>query len=217
MQNRIKITGIIPAASNIVFAVMAITAVAWYFNDNGTFNPHEFHVFRYYTTDSNLLAAAAAVAVAVCELRGVRSKAAAVFKFIGASTVSLTFMTVLCFLGPITSYQGVYSDEAFWLHLVCPLGFVMTFVFLDLRGERISRGALLWSLIPTAIYGAIYIVMVVILGENGGGWPDFYLFNVGGRWYLTLPIMVAAAAALAALLRLARNAAAGKKNESTEK
>ena len=66
----------ISAVLNIVFAVLAIGAVAWYFNDNGSFDPDEFHVFRYYTTDSNILAAVSAIIIAVCEFRGVRSKAA---------------------------------------------------------------------------------------------------------------------------------------------
>ncbi|MCR5262880.1 MAG: hypothetical protein K6D94_03325 [Clostridiales bacterium] len=206
----------ISAVLNIVFAVLAIGAVAWYFNDNGSFDPDEFHVFRYYTTDSNILAAVSAIIVAVCEFRGVRSKAAVIFKYVGTCTVTVTFMTVLCFLGPLVSYHGVYNDEAFWLHMVCPIGFFLTFVFLDLRGERISKKPILWSLIPTLIYGAVYIIMVIIIGEDNGGWPDFYSFNAGGMFYVTLPVMVAASAVISALIRLARNAASGRKKAKTE-
>ena len=194
---------------NILFALLACAAVAMYFFKDYGFDPDEVRVFRYFTTDSNLLAAAASVVLAVYEIRGGKTKAAVVFKYVGAAAVTITFLTVLCFLGPISGFHGVYSDEAFWLHMVCPLGFVVSFLFLDMRGMRLGVKDAVWALIPVAVYGAVYFIMTIAFGEDNGGWPDFYVFNAGGMWPVTLLIFIIASTAVALLLRLAGNALSG--------
>ena len=209
---RSRIIRYISVAMNIITAVLAIGAVAWYFNDNGVFDPVQVRVFRYFTTDSNLFAAAAALVIAVFQIRKKSSKGVLVFKYIGAVLTFITFMTVLCFLGPISGYHGVYSDEAFWLHLVCPLGFALSFLFFDMRGISVARRDILKALIPVVIYGIVYFVMVVLLGKENGGWEDFYAFNVGGMWSVTLVSMILASAVIAAVIRLIRNAVSGEKD-----
>ena len=35
--------------------------------------------------------------------------------------------------------------------------------------------------------------MVIIVGQENGGWADFYGFNMGGKWYISMAAMLAAA------------------------
>ena len=45
----------------------------------------------------------------------------------------------------------------------------------------------LWALLPVALYAILYTTMVVFVGKDNGGWPDFYNFTFGGHSYL-IPI-----------------------------
>ena len=55
------------------------------------------------------------------------------------------------------------------------------------------------------MYAVIYVTMVIFIGENNGGWYDFYGFNIGGFWYISCVAVILASLGLAALLRLIHN------------
>ena len=59
------------------------------------------------------------------------------------------------------------------------------------------------------LYGLFYFLQVVVL-EN---WWDFYAFNQGGRWYLTMPMLFTFSYLFCLLTRLLRN----RMTEKTEK
>ena len=48
--------------------------------------------------------------------------------------------------------------------------------------------------------------MVVIKGPEKDGWEDFYGFNKGGRWYLSVVMMAVMTLAIAFLIRSGHNA-----------
>ena len=86
-----------------------------------------------------------------------------------------------------------------FLHMICPLLAVVSFIF-DCGGEkRLDPRLTPAGVLPTLIYGAVYFIMVIVVGRENGGWADFYGFNMGGRWYVSVAVMLAAtyAAALA--------------------
>ncbi|HPE52336.1 MAG TPA: hypothetical protein PLS83_12650, partial [Methanothrix soehngenii] len=66
--------------------------------------------FRYFTTDSNLLAAAASLLLILLEARSLLSGQfalpawALLVKLVGTAAVSVTLLTVLVFLGPSAGY-----------------------------------------------------------------------------------------------------------------
>ena len=141
--------------------------------------------FRYFTVDSNLLMAAVSVPVLCCALRGRPfSPVLRVLRYLSASAVTLTMMTVLAFLGPIMGYRAMFAGPNLYMHLTTPLLAVFLQIFTDNR-TRMAKGTVLFSLIPTAIYGAVYILQVLIRRV----WPDFYSFASGGLWYVSLIAM----------------------------
>jgi hypothetical protein len=56
-------------------------------------------------------------------------------------------------------------------------------------------------MLPMAVYGTVYFLQVLVF-EN---WMDFYAFNQGGRWYITVPVIFTATYLMCLLVRLLRN------------
>lgn len=162
--------------------------------------------FRYFTIDSNILAALAvlpAMVYAAKTLRGGETSRpgwVTVLKFVGTAAVMLTFAVVMVFLGPLCGYGPMLDGHCLELHLICPILFAVSFCLLE--PGQLSRRAALCGLIPTAVYGVVYAVMVV----GTGGWPDFYFFNRNGLWPLTFVIVLLGSAAVCFLLRRLHNA-----------
>ena len=162
-------------------------------------------IFRYYTTLSNILGVLIAVPVmvgAVLRLAGKETSLPAwlqVLRFVSVSALTVTMMTVVLFLGPRFGWSGMFEGANYWFHLVNPLLSIFSYLFLEPE-NRIPRKYPFAGTAQTVLYGAVYIPMVL-----SGTWPDFYGFNIGGRWYLSLLAMLAANLLLAWLLLLGRN------------
>jgi len=172
------------------------------------------YCFRFFTTDSNIMAAVACAFVIFYDVRALRHPEKAIpmwvirFKFLSAVAVSLTFLTVLCFLGPMfaisAGWRGfffMYEKNSFVLHFFAPLLTVISFAALE-KGTPLRRRACLWGILPTLVYGVIYIAMVY-----RGVWTDFYGLTFGGQWKiapLSFAAMLLVSFGLAALIRLLR-------------
>ena len=163
-------------------------------------------VFRYFTIDSNVLMAAAALMAAVFEICALTGDTAAlpawmtVLKYVFTCAVALTMLTVLFFLGPTQGYRRMLSGDNLYMHLIGPLLAILTFCFLE-HGAPLALSDTLIALIPTVLYGGIYLTLVVILKKL----PDFYGFNAGGRWQLSMAAMIAASWGINLLIRLLYN------------
>lgn len=164
-------------------------------------------IFRYFTVDSNILCAVSCVFSLIQALRGHKNdgKAAMLFRYAGTAAVTVTMMTVLLFLGPLYGYDSMFSRWNLWLHLLGPLLAIVSFIWLERDGTFPEKKHLILSLLPVIVYGAVYLVMVVMIGKDRGGWPDFYGFNMGGRWYLSYAAMLAGTALIGVALRKLRS------------
>ena len=126
-------------------------------------------------------------------------------KFIGSTAVTLTFVVVVLFLGPTTDFMTmVFGGTSIYMHFAGPLLAIVSFCFIE-KIYRIEKKFLIPSVIPTVMYAVIYVTMVIFIGENNGGWYDFYGFNIGGFWYISCVAVILASLGLAALLRLIHN------------
>ena len=67
------------------------------------------------------------------------------------------------------AFGGIYI----WLHLVCPLT-ALFLLFCVESNIRLTKKEALIALCPFLVYAAVYYTEVVIMGPEGGGWPDLY-------------------------------------------
>ena len=199
---------------NLLTFVLVCYCLAVFFTRGGEGNMQVFgkYCFMFFTVDSNILAALAALILACVQLRGLLGGGKVVppwimaLKYVGTVAVSVTFFTVVCFLGPVFGFRGMFAGNNFFLHLICPLLAFVSCFLLEERPPLRFRATFL-GLLPTFVYGVVYIVMVVFRRA----WYDFYGFNMGGFWYLSAALMLIATYVLALGLWALRRAVGKRK------
>lgn len=145
--------------------------------------------FRYFTTLSNLFAMAGCVAVLPFSLTGAFGggadipHAVTLIKYVSAASVCVTLLTVLLFLGPVNGYGKMLGGEGLYLHLIGPVLAVASCCLLE---ESWSGPEGLLGMLPTVLYGTLYFIKVVLRKE----WEDFYGFNRGGKWIVSVIAML---------------------------
>ena len=170
---------------------------------------HGYETFKFFTTDSNILSAIAALIVLIFQIRILTGKSkeiprwAMILKYIGTTAVMVTFTVVMTFLGPLYTYYFVLKGTAFYMHLVGPL-LALVSLWLCEAYYVIPKRVIHLAVIPTAVYGAVYLTEVLIIGEFDG-WDDFYGFNTGGMWYLSVAMIILGTYILAIVIRLLHN------------
>ena len=210
MKN-VRLRAALSLLSNLTILVLTVLCVVALLDpashpDLGT---ADLRIFRYYTTLSNILAALVAVPTAVPALIGVIRgdfpipRWLSVLRFTATSALTLTMMTVLFFLGPVFGFGGMFTGVNFWLHLVNPVLSILSFLFFEKEADYPAKNPFP-GIVQTAVYGAVYVYMVFLIGEERGGWPDLYGFNFAGCWYLTVALLLFANLVFAKLLLFAR-------------
>ncbi len=207
---------ILSLVMNLLIFILVCWCLAAFFTRGGEGNMQVFgkYCFMFFTVDSNILAAVAALLLAALQLRDMISGGrniplwAMALKYVGTVAVSVTFFTVVCFLGPVFGFWGMFAGNNFFLHLICPLLAIFSCFLLEAEPPLRFRSTLL-GLLPTFVYGVVYIVMVVFRRA----WYDFYGFNMGGFWYLSAALMLIATYLLALGLWALRRAVGKRKRE----
>ena len=188
---------ILSAICNLIsFTLVFISISAFYTAAGGKGNMQvkKKKCFEYFTVDSNLLAALAALVMLVFNVIGFFTGAAIPawvmqLKFVASVAVGLTFFVVMLMLAPYAGYRPMLEGCNLFLHLMVPVIMMLSFILFD-GGGRLPYWSLALALIPTAVYGAVYYRQVVIVGEEKGGWNDFYGFNKGGKWPIAFTGMI---------------------------
>lgn len=164
----------------------------------GNMMVHGPSCFRFFTVDSNILVAVGSLVMLTYNIRRFNNPDIAIpnglrlFKFAGTVAVTVTLITVLAFLGPTTGYDIMFEGPCLFMHLLTPLAAILTFSVFEADGKFSMKQALI-GVIPTAVYGVVYLILVVKIGKDNGGWNDFYGFNSGmleGKWYISMIAML---------------------------
>ena len=156
----------------VVSTLAAVISVCGRQTDSSELGP-----FVYFTTDSNIFMAFIALISIFVDMN--KNKAFKMIKLMATCAVTLTFLTVVFFLAPRMGYIDSFKGAYFPMHLSTPLLAAVMYIFFE-ENQKLRTLDFLFGLVPTIIYGAIYTVEVVVIGQENGGWNDFYMFLAGG-------------------------------------
>lgn len=130
---------------------------------------------KYFTVLSNIFngavcAAEACQQAAVCRgRRAAISRSVFVLRYVALSSVCVTFLVVLLFLGPAVGLFRLYRGANLWFHLIVPVITIAEFVLLE-RYHGIRFKESFFCMIPELLYGTGYLVNILVNGV--GKWPD---------------------------------------------
>lgn len=181
---------------NIVVLVCTTLAISNYFRtdvitQNDWVNFTGFQCFRFFTILSNVAVSISGAVLIYFNVRNIIYDEykyptwALKFKFVNTVAVTVTFLTVVFFLAPSSAFGGkgyftLFAGMGFFVHFTNPILAVISFVLFE-KIENFSFKQALWGMLPVLLYSILYITMVVFIGEENGGWPDFYYFTFGGK------------------------------------
>ena len=155
---------------------------------------------KYFTVDSNILMAVSALIAAVFEIRSLGNGGREIpgwvyiLKLTGTTSVTLTLLTVLVFLGPLFGCPSMFAGMNLHLHLTVPVLAILTFCLFERTGGLTFRHTLI-AVIPMIVYGTFYLGNILLNGR--GEWPDtndWYGFAMWGIPASFLVFVIIAAA-----------------------
>ncbi len=178
------------------------------FDEN--FDHMGIRTFCMFTVDSNILAGVAMLLCLPYTVDGIRTgyyhlpNWVVVLMHISVTAVSLTFFVSLFILAPVKGFVLIFSGSRFFLHGVCPVLSIVAFCcFINSHLIRFPESLL--ALIPVLIYAAVYVVMVVFIGEENGGWNDFYGFTTRVPIWVSFAVIIPLTVVIILLLRFGHN------------
>ena len=184
---------------NSVIVVWMTICVSHFFISSGVGNMEVTGAvcFRFFTIDSNILAALSALPVLYYQIRALKTgeerlpEWTMVLKMTGTVAVMLTFLTVVFFLGPTQGYKKMFEGDNAYMHGIGPILMLVSFCWLE-KGLIAKQEHYLIGCLPAFLYAIVYMIMVIVVTPEKGGWEDFYGFNRGDMWFITLPVMMLA-------------------------
>ncbi|MBQ6425206.1 MAG: hypothetical protein IJK14_01595 [Clostridia bacterium] len=209
-QERTKcLFALISSAVVVICVAVAITMnLTTIYDEN--FDHMGIRTFCMFTVNSNLAAAVGMGIVFPYTVDGLRKNNYHLpnwvvgVLFVGVTCVSLTFLVSLFILAPAKGFVLIFSGSRFFLHGVCPILSIIAFCCF-IVDHRISVKETMLPLIPVLVYSILYVTMVVIIGEERGGWNDFYGFMTRIPKWIPLVTILPVTFCIAMLLRLGHN------------
>ena len=168
--------------------------------------------FCMFTVNSNILCAASMAMVIPYTLDGLRKhnyhlpRWITVLVYSGVTAVALTFLISLFVLAPVKGFVLIFTGSRLFLHGICPILAIVAFcVFMSEQNLRFKDSLI--ALIPVFIYAVLYYIMVVVIGEEGGGWNDFYGFATRIPLWIPMVAIMPLTLGIATVLRYFHNKA----------
>lgn len=152
-----------------------------------------FHLFHYFTINSGMLSSIGAAFMIPYAFEGIRKKRfvlpkwVTLFQLSGAICTTITMVFSIIFIAPTQGIVYAFSGNHFWLHIVCPIGALILLFTVEVD-RTVSVKDTLICMTPFFVYSLFYLFFAIILGEENGGWRDFYMLGKFLPPSMTFPI-----------------------------
>ena len=195
---------------NTVIVVLTIVGLIFMLTgkpEEGALQSSGIENLKYYTVLTNVFCGTVAALYLVFILLKKDTGKIRVLKLAAVCGVAITFAVVAFMFGPLYGYPQFYKRGNLFFHLLLPVAAMAEFIIV--KRERMPFRYTVWSAIPTLLYGAGYLLNILINGI-GGPWPDtndFYAFLSWG-WPVGIAIFAVitlSAFAVACIFRAVSN------------
>ncbi len=189
--------------------ILCLTCVVIIFTLVYATNRGDVSLFYYFTVLSAILSSAGAAFMIPYAVDGARKKRftlsrwVALLQYSATTCEIITLLTVLLVILPVNGDDAVTGIN-FWLHLITPLLTVILFLCVETSVLYTRRDTALIQ-VPYWAYLVVYWVMAILIGEEKGGWRDFYNVRMLRPLWILLPILLLLGYFVAIILRRLHN------------
>lgn len=192
-MNKSKIINIVALTVNSIIVILVFYAICSMLIGGITGNMTSgTETFRYFTNLSNILVGFMTMLIIPFNINSIISGKSEVplwailCQFIGTVAVSVTFLTCICFLGPMQGFSMIFAGPCLYLHGIIPILSIISTIFLSTE-KKIPLKLVPLGLLSIFLYSIVYVITVVMLKV----WPDFYGFTFGGKmWAVPISLVV---------------------------
>ena len=171
---------------NILTFLLVLTGVILMITiGSGALGETNITVFKFFTFQSNLFMGIVAFIYAIFQLLILLNKrdklphVLLVFNHVGTTAVSLTFLVVAFFLGPVYGYHLMYRGANLFFHGIAPLTAMVGYMLIH-KECQIKFKDTFFAILPPFLYGTVYLINVVANNAYGNINIDFYMFGANG-------------------------------------
>ena len=184
-----------------VFATISLVIGFKFMQDITVLSEKNFKSFRYFTIQSNLLAAIVAIIYVIYKCRPVGKKSEKLptwlyfLKLASADAVAFTMFVTVFYLAPTSSkgYFSLFMNSNLFMHFLTPLLCIISFVCFE-SAEKAPFKFSFAGVIPMALYASFYTPNVLLHLKDGKpdpvyDWYGFLAFGLNTIW-IVIPLLV---------------------------
>ncbi len=187
-----------------IFATISTVIGFKFMQDINVLSEKNLKSFRYFTNQSNILAAIVALIYIIFKYSAAGKNSEKLpswlygLKIASATGVAFTMIVTVCYLAPTSSngYFSLFMNSNLFMHFVTPMLCIISFIFFE-PAEKTSFKMSLAGVIPMALYASVYTPNVLLHLDNGKvnplyDWYGFLAFGLNTIW-IVLPLLVVVA------------------------
>ena len=177
-----------------------------------------FSAFFYFTRISNLLAMVSVSFLIPFAVEGIRKrrfvlpKWIAVLHYLSATSIAIMMVFVFAFMSwtsPDNAFVGIHN---LFLHVICPILILISYFQIENQHQFSLKDCLI-GCIPFYLYIVIYVIEVLLIGEENGGWRDLYHIQEYVSPALIIPLLLLFGFVVSYLVAISSNYLVKKRKE----
>lgn len=170
-------------ASNFIIVAFMVYSVLHMFlapKNNDALVANTIEALKFFTVESNIFVGIAALISFIYNKKDLNPKWVSILKYVATGTVTLTFFTVMVYLGPLIGYISLMQGTNLFMHLVTPVYAIFHWFFFEPKNEDLKFKHTFLSIVPSTLYGIVYMTNLAITGGYGTTENDWYAFGTFG-------------------------------------
>jgi len=178
-MNKLKIIRIISDSVIVILMILGLVfMIAGIYPNGAKLVSSGFESLRFFTVQSNIFMGVMSL-VSLFFINKKMPLALLVIKYVACCTVTLTFLTVMTYLGPVFGMLEMLNGPNLFMHLLLPVVAIAHIIFIEEKIEKPKFYYSFYSIVPMFVYGIFYLTNVAVNNGYGNAKYDWYLF---GSW-----------------------------------
>lgn len=153
-------------------------------------------MLKFFTVQSNMFMGLVALLFALKKiLKQKITRLDYILNLMSTTAVSLTFVVVFAYLGPISKggISSMLQNSNLFFHLIVPVLSIINYIFFE-KVDKMTFKDSIFGVVPALLYSVYYITNIIIHIENGKVSPiyDWYWFIQNGLWtaFIVGPLLI---------------------------
>ena len=195
MKKKSLILNIVIVLLTIFASIIMFTGIKLTSGAEPLLETSKIGMFKFFTVDSNIFMGLISLLFIIKTLKNKEiTKNMYILKLMSTTSVTLTFLVVFLYLGPISKdgIKSMLQNSNLFFHLIIPVLSIITFIKYEKTNLKLKDT--IYGIIPTIIYALFYTTNVLIHTNNGKVSPiyDWYWFVQNGvkQAIIVLPLII---------------------------